>query len=417
MRKLVMTTALVVATSAVGFAQKGNVNVNIAIKAANESTPKFDEARAAIKQAISDPGAAADPKTWFVAADIEDKFYTAEEAKLIQLQITSGKQPEITTPMYQAALQNWTYAVVCDSLDRLPDAKNKVKPKYTRKLKPAVTRFRNQFPSAGQIEFAKENYPGAVTYWGTYVDQIDHPLFDDIAAVTKADSIHYLIAFYASYAASKMGDHQKSLHYLNISKQHPTQALASYQQMVYEYEQLKDTVGQIETLKAGMEVFPKESYFLLALANIYITTNNIEKAVSLLDVAIERDPTQAQLYDVKGSLLERLERVEEAIIWFKKSIEIDPNYAEGVRNVGRYYYNKALVAVNEANLITDNKKYQEEIKKANDIYREALPYFEKVQQLLPDDRACKVALMQIYYNLNMTSEYKVICKDLDMPDC
>ena len=77
-------------------------------------------------------------------------------------------------------------------------------------------------------------------------------------------------------------------------------------------------------------------------------------------------------------------------------------------NLGRVFYNQGVNKQGEANMINDSKQYQEELSKAKEFFKKALPYFEKAHQMKPDEREYMVALRGIYYNLNMGKEFDAI---------
>jgi len=76
--------------------------------------------------------------------------------------------------------------------------------------------------------------------------------------------------------------------------------------------------------------------------------------------------------------------------------------------LGRIYYNQAVNKQGEANMINDSKKYQEELTIAKDLFKQALPYFQKAHEMKPGESEYMVALRGIYYNLNMGPELEAI---------
>ncbi|MDR0995092.1 MAG: hypothetical protein LBL81_02240, partial [Tannerella sp.] len=124
--------------------------------------------------------------------------------------------------------------------------------------------------------------------------------------------------------------------------------------------------------------------------------------------AIQNEPNNVQLQDVLGRVYENSKDMTNAEAAFKKAVEIAPDNTDALSDLGRVYYNRAINQQNEANAIQDQNKYKVEVAKAKDIFRQALPYFEKVHQLKPDDRECLTALRGIYYNLNMNDKFNEI---------
>ena len=72
---------------------------------------------------------------------------------------------------------------------------------------------------------------------------------------------------------------------------------------------------------------------------------------------------------------------------FKKAYEIKPDYVDAVYNCGYCYYKKAI---NKASEVSGMKqKTQAAVNKAEaevkDLFRQAMPYFERLRELSPDD--------------------------------
>ena len=217
------------------------------------------------------------------------------------------------------------------------------------------------------------------------------------------------VQFYAAVAATQLNDSQKAIAALERAKNTEFRQNDVYQYLCYEYEQAKDTVNLEKTLKEGMQKFPQESYYLLNLINNYIYSNRSQEAVEYLNMAIQNDPNNAQLYTVLGRVYETgLKDYAKAEEYFIKAIGLDPEKADTQANLGRIYYNQGVNKLSEANSISDSQKYQEEAAKAKALFEKALPYFEKAHQLDPEDRDCMTALRGIYYNLNMGDKFDAI---------
>lgn len=91
---------------------------------------------------------------------------------------------------------------------------------------------------------------------------------------------------------------------------------------------------------------------------------------------------------------------DNAIKFFQKSIEIDPNYADGVYNCGYCYYQNAL---EKARAISGKKmKSQAAINEAEaevkSLFSKAAPYFEKYRELDPTDATKWASPLKVIYN-------------------
>jgi hypothetical protein len=70
------------------------------------------------------------------------------------------------------------------------------------------------------------------------------------------------------------------------------------------------------------------------------------------------------------------------------------------------YFNKAVELTDEANQIKDNKKYAVAKEKADDKFKESLPYLERAFELNNEDKSLANTLRQLYYRLQMNDKYE-----------
>ena len=87
---------------------------------------------------------------------------------------------------------------------------------------------------------------------------------------------------------------------------------------------------------------------MLEELNIYLSTGRGKEALDKIDKAIAADPSNSNLYAVKGSILDQDKRPAEALEAYKKAVEIDPKNFDAQFNIGVYNYNKAADAYTKA---------------------------------------------------------------------
>ena len=399
MKRVLLTMALCVAASA-SFAQKKAVKE--AQSLAKGSSANFTEARTVIKGALENPETKEDPQAWYVAGFIESQQFDAEQTKQML-----GQQADEAT-MYTALTSILPYFEKAYEYDQRPNAKGKVKPKYTKDMKSILSSNHVYFINAGAYYFDKEDYQKAYDAFEQYLKIKKMPMFVD-TPVAMEDSNFMTVQFYAAVAATQLKNSELAIAALERAKNTDYRANDVYQYLCYEYEQAKDSVNLEKTLVEGMEKFPNEPYYLMSLINTYIYSNRNEKAIEYLNTAIAKDPQNPQLYDVMGRVYETgLKDNDKAAEYFKKALEINPEYVESIGNLGRIYYNQGVNKQGEANMINDAAKYQEELAKAKEFFKQAMPYFEKAHQMKPDEREYMIALRGIYYNLNMGPQFEAI---------
>jgi len=405
MKKLVFTLGLCL-VAVVSFGQKKAVAD--ALKLAKDAKPNFSEARSTIKGALENAETKDDAKTWFTAGQIESLQFDSENMKQML-----GQQPDEAT-MYSALNEVYPYFAKAYELDKLPDAKGKVKPKFTKDMKAILKANLPYYINGGAYFFEQRDYKKAYAFFDQYVTISDSPMMKDgekAGDLSVVDSNYYYANYYAAIASSQIDDHAAAISAMKRASQIDFKRNEVLQLLADEYNKAEDNANFEKTLNEGLALYPKESYYILNLINIYINSNQNEKAVEYINTAIQNDPENAQLYDVAGRVYESsLKDPAKAEEFFKKAIELEGDNAEFQSNLGRIYFNQGVSQLDEANNIADVKKYNEEKEKAKDLFRKALPFFEKAYQLDPDMGDNKMALRSIYYNLDMGDKFEEMDK-------
>lgn len=396
MKQVLLTIGLCFAVTSV-FAQKNAVSS--AERIIKDSKPDFTEARNQIKGALENPETKDDAKTWYVAGQIEDAQFSAENTKQIL-----GQQPN--EPVMYEALENIVpYFLKAYSLDEQPNEKGKVKPRFQKNIKSTVGANHIYYINGGAYYFDQRDYKKALSFFDQYIDIANLPMFKG-EKIAERDSNYMMCQFYAAVAAMQVEDSKLALEKLNRAKDTPYRQYDVYQYLCFEYEQAKDSVNLEKTLKEGMQLFPDSSYYLLSLINLYIYSNRNDEAINLLNTAIAQQPNNSQLYHAMGSVYESgIKDPAKAEEYYKKALDLDAENPVALSNLGRVFYNQGVNKLGEANLISDAKKYNEEKEIAKEFFKKALPYFEKAHQLKPDEREYMTALRGIYYNLDMSKEF------------
>ena len=164
-------------------------------------------------------------------------------------------------------------------------------------------------------------------------------------------------------------------------------------------------------MQEGIVKFPENQYFFANLVDYYSSSNQNDKAMQFANDMLAKDPNNKLYLYVKAYLYHNMKDYEKAIEFYKKTLDVDPTYAEACSNLGLVYLlqaqdyaDKAPTDINDPNYATA----QANIKK---FYEEAKPYYEKARELKPDQKDLWLqGLYRVYYNLNMGPEFEAIEK-------
>lgn len=419
MRKTLLTASLFLLSVTFTFGQKALVDQAWSLAKRTEK-PDFKQARASIQQALAGESAE-DAKAWYVAGNIEQRFFEKEYS---QLQYGLGANEDA---MYKALYDGYKYYLKAVELDTLPNEKGKVKPKYLKNIQKDLLNNTDGYNNGAVHQFNnKKDYKGAYDYWNIILEIRDLPFMAPMAKKMPSDSIYAQIEYNASLAAYYSDDRALSVKAHERAKGNGYEQNSVYQRLVQEYSIARDTVNLIATLNEGNQLFgdtdverkhadgstyyKKEDFYGISLMNLYISSQQYDKAFEVLNEILPKSPENYDLWNVKGNLHENQGETEEAIKCFQKALELNPKFADALGSMGRIYFNQAVEKDNELSTsITNTAEYNKaKEQEVLPLYRQALPYFEQAHQLNADERDYMVALRSIYYNLNDAANLKLI---------
>ena len=153
---------------------------------------------------------------------------------------------------------------------------------------------------------------------------------------------------------------------------------------------------------------PNDTYLILTQANLYYKLNDLVTYKKLITGVLEKSPNDPILIFNLGVVSRKTNQVEDAENYFKRTIEIDPNYIDAYLNLAEIKLSSDEKYVIErdklGNTEKDNKRYAAiKIEQAK-IYNSALPYMEKAYQLDPKNTDVARSLLSIYRALEMTEK-------------
>lgn len=406
MKKVILSLFLVLSVT-LSFAQKKNVS-----KAKNLTLMEnadFTAAREAIQPAFNDSTTMYDAATWYVAGTIGYK----ENDALFQKMVLGQEVDQVQKG--KAIMESYNYFLKACALDSLPDEKGKIKPRFTKDVKNKIKEYfqsQTNLVGYGAFLFEKKDYLGAVEVFETYLNVPSLPIMK--GEKFPVDSTYKMIKYYTAVACTYGKLNDKAIYWYEDLKDDNYEALIVHQLLYEEYKNKQDTVKYVQILNEGFEKFPAEPWFLQNLINYYIFSNKTDEAMAYLTKAIERQPNTAQYHFVLGNLEESRGNIQQARLAFDQALKLDSTMADAWAGIGRIYYNKAVKMYDDANNIKENKAYLAAKQKADKVFIESIPFFQKASEINPEELEYKRTLRTLYYRLKMDKEYESVSKELGM---
>ncbi|MBQ9556884.1 MAG: hypothetical protein IJV05_11750 [Muribaculaceae bacterium] len=279
--------------------------------------------------------------------------------------------------------------------------KPKVRTKYSKEVINRLVEHHDNYRTVGSELYNIKDWDGAYQAWDYYCQMAART--DDPRWI-KPDSIVAEVRYYQGIAAWQKTDTIDAVRLFSIARHSGYDRKEAYD---YALVCLSDLGNEAEVVRLAWEAFVKfgtsDPQYIRILINDFITREDYSGANDLIDEAMEANPDDDELLNLKGLVIESKEDIYQAFPYYQRCIELNDSNASGLFNVGRYFYNKAMETRQNSNLY--GKKLANLV---NPIYREALPYLEKSYAINPKNEDVRNALRDIYYKLGEAQKLQAI---------
>lgn len=322
-----------------------------------------------------------------------------------------------------------------------------------------------------KVEEGKLSLNEAVKAWDLVIQAYE---FDANKQITKIYNLPKInILQYMADAAIKAGDKEKAIQLFE-------EVMADERPVTYAFARASllhmengDTAKALNVIERGRVKFPEDKDLTNLELMIYQNQGKIEELISKLSGAIEANPDEptmwfhrANLYDNRArnlseefkvavekwsdannkmkrasnpkdkekwkqiatendakmtSLKTQIDDLDnKAIADYKKAVELNGDYFDAIFNLGAINFNRTVTLVEKANYLPGDANYEknyEALKKQwVELYKEALIWFLKAEELKADDQTVLISIQQTYAQIGdekKSAEYKSKREALD----
>jgi tetratricopeptide (TPR) repeat protein len=180
------------------------------------------------------------------------------------------------------------------------------------------------------------------------------------------------------------------------------------------YVQKGENDKAISAIKEARAINPDDVNLILSEADLYIKIGDKNKFKELMEQAVEKDPNNAILYYNLGVINGEQGEFKIAKEFYLKALELDDTYTASYLNlVGLILEGEGPIVEKMNKLVTSRKasdmdKYDElEIDRVN-LYKECLPYLEKLIEIDPSNIEALKTAKNIYYTIDDTDNFKLM---------
>lgn len=168
------------------------------------------------------------------------------------------------------------------------------------------------------------------------------------------------------------------------------------------------------TYEAAYRADPTSSEFIVLLIEAYDQAGMSDKALTLTQGAVERDPNNYIYRFASGVFLLRQNSYEQSIAQFTKALEIKPDEPEATYNCGVAYLNWGVAMKGDAEKAAAAKGKDAKVDEAyKEKFRKAVPYLERAAKTRKEDYLLHQQLGRVYAHLNMPKEAKAAFDEAD----
>jgi len=383
MKKLVLSLALV-AFATVSFAQKKVVS------SADKNFKKGDleTALTEIESALENPETKDDPNTTLLKAKIQTKMFEKDE-DFAASTVKTGRDAFASFTKVMSMVNNDKNSKVGKEVykEEVPGMPDNLKPYSLMSLKSYA------FNKAVQ----------------TYEEDDFNMSYEFFALISDIDPTDSTANFNAGFLANDLGKYENAKKHFNRLLEIP-----GYNKLNTYYFLIQIASGEDKNpdlaykyVTAARKDYPEDKTLSEYEVQLLLQMGKMEEAMTSVKDALEDDPSNPGLLLRYGYLLEQSGDLENSLIQYKKSVEADPNFFEGNFYTGAIFLDRARAILAEINGLSDaewEKRAESMGKEADNLYREAIPYFTKASEIKPDNTEILEILYQVHTRLKNAAE-------------
>ena len=363
-----------------------------------KSGKNLDKAEKLMTDLLNDSSSRGNEKIWLLLFESQRKQYDQGNEKLYL------KEKYDTTALFLVGKRMFDTLEGLDSLDRLPDARGKVKLKYRDRSAELLNIYRPNLFNGGVFFMKKHDFSRAYDFFDTYINSAVKPMFARYQYAERDKRLPEA-AYWASYCGYKLEKPQLTLRHTYQALKDSVHLPYMLQYLSETYKLEKDTARYVQTLKDGFSKYPKFPFFFPRLIDYYSHIGAYDEAMKSCDEALQTDSVNTLFRYAKSSLLLTMGHYKQSLAISKALIAENDTLADAYLNAGLALFDQAVEL---------DKKTQSGSKKYNQIlelYRKAMPYLEKYRAMAPDQKdKWALPLYTIYLNLNMGKQFDEIDK-------
>lgn len=401
MKKILLIS--LISTGIVGNAQNAKVQSawrNISDYESSFDTSSLSKAKEAIHLAIAHEKTKTEPKTWLYDAKVHYYLYKenfkAEQEKYKHINKVDERN-ELTYGSLDVAELKESYSAITKSTEFDKDAS------YKSDIDKVFAQLVTEAYNIAIGKYKVNKYEDATDFF-----VISYQSYKAITAKKDTSALSN-----ALLSAQKSTNKEKVIYVTNTMIAENVAISFTYQALYEAQLALKDSVGALKTLKTGRIAYPNDVFLMNKETEFYLLQGKQTEALANLDKAISQTPQNAILYLVRGNVYDNLanpkenktrdtqKNYEELMLKaekdYQKASELDAGNFDIWYNLGALYNNWGVYYQTKADNITKVNAEQKALsEKAQEMFKKAIPAFEKAVTINSKEETSLYALRKLY---------------------
>lgn len=368
------------------------------------------------KAKIKKPEALPDNKK---LAEVYNKMGEVYGRQLNPMLQMAAQQMPLDTVAFATTIDNmieaYTKSVECD---KAPDAKGNVKMKQQANNFKMLQGCGDYYNYAAFFLYQTGDTKSARRYFRKYIEFPKNPVFtpeqtDSIYAKGKAN--YDQAAVNLAMMAYQEKDWDDVLANFDVAKRNKESLRDLYIMKQQAYLEKGDSAAWLGALNEAINEVEDNNNFIEQLIYYYTKKNDAVSANKLADELLAKNSENKSAWYMKGCVLLNIEQnYSAARECFDKCLQLDPTDVDANLNMAFTYMNEVMTnrqngkyqyAFRASYTSKEKAAYEKELADIQSYYRNAMPYVEKVREIIPEQpKRWAPALSMIYANLRMQAK-------------
>ena len=326
-------------------------------------TEKYEDARKAIEEAITDEKTLNWPRTWYA------RGYLCQIAN-------DKKKSDLYPDQLYVAYDSYEKALALDPKGRMG-----------AQLAPMYVLLANDFQKLGEKHYNSRKYEDALKAF-------EFALKINLSPVLSAP-IDTNLVYNTALAAYKCNERGKAIGYLN--RLHKDKYSPNATQLLFTiFIEIGDTVSAGKVLMEGVERYEDNEDLVLLLVDLQVQTQDADMALDIISKASSKNPDDYIYPYTKGLIYQKMMQYRKAISAYDEALVLDPQNLKIYSNISACFYNIGVEIEENARSITNNRVFLEEKAKSSQAFKTAVDWLEKAHEKNPEDQKVATKLYELY---------------------